>query len=312
MASQKVFDEFGRVSRQSEVLDRLREAVQNELGDSVDQLNLDEQRWGAGGGVHFSAVWVATETNVLIKLGATQKEVHWTRLICERAPDLVPTLFASGRQMGEIQIGWTVTERIKHSCMGPQYLGAEFPMLLEGAVRFQQATRGLEPDGIGTLDESLLAKWLAEGLRQSPPGPVGRVEKRMVSDLAWVKQVCQDEICHGDVQMCNGLTRHDPPANGPLLLIDCQPIVQPWAFDAGYLQVINSIDKSRKGFLGLIPQMASFREARLMSTPPQEAMDRLSAIVLGWFAIRQWGRNPDRHRIPDYRDMTELYIRNRG
>jgi hypothetical protein len=245
---------------------------------------------------------------VLIKLGASPKEVHWCKVISQRVPDLSPTLFASGLTLGDIPLSWTITERIKHCCMGPQYLGAEFPMMLEAAVRFQKATRGLPPEGIATLDEQLLARWLEAGLQENPPGPGKQLADRMPRDLQWICDVCECEICHGDVQMCNGLTRHDPPAYGPLLLIDAQPIVQPWAFDAGYLQVINSPNKSRHGFMGLIPLMGAFRAAHSMSIPPWQTVDRLSAIVLGWFAVRQWARGGERQLIPDYVEMTEHYV----
>jgi hypothetical protein len=109
--------------------------------------------------------------------------------------------------------------------------------------------------------------------------------------------------------MCNVLTRTPPPDRSDALLIDCQPIMQPWAFDAAYPQILNSIDRNRVGYQGLVPKMAHIRSAYGMSSCEGRDLERVARIALAWFAIRLWGLTPDRHSITDYCMETERYIR---
>lgn len=108
--------------------------------------------------------------------------------------------------------------------------------------------------------------------------------------------------------MCNALTRTPPPRPSDALLIDCEPIRQPWAFDAAYPQILNSIDKSRVGYKDLVRTMFRLRHERDMSVCKEQEVDMLASIVGAWLASRMWALCPDRHAIADYRDETERYI----
>jgi hypothetical protein len=285
----------------------LTEHVGRELGALVREVAPERQQWSAGGGLHFSAAWRSTGAPVIVKLGADANQLYWTREVAAAAPDLVPALYASGDRLGELPVGWTVMERAPFGSLGPDWGGAEFGMLLEAAVRFQRAARGIEPRHVRIVDAGAVRRWLEEGLTSEPPGPAQRVVDRVEHDFAWVASVCEIETCHGDVHMCNAVTR-TPPGRGDALLIDCQPAVQPWAFDAAYPQVLNSIDKRRAGYTGLVPEMARIRSEYGMGSVAGRDLERLSRICLAWFAIRLWGLSPGRHTIQDYREETERYV----
>lgn len=278
------------------------------LGPLVRAITVEQQDWSASGGMHLACIWRATETPVLIKLGVNANQLYWTQRMAAVAPDLVPVLYASGEELGDLSIGWTIMERIAFGPLGPAWNGDEFEMLLAAAVRFQRATRTVEPRHTATLDVTMFHRWLQVGLSAAPPGPVEIVMERLERDWAWVADTCAFEICHGDVHMCNVLTRTPPPQRSDALLIDAQPIRQPWAFDAAYPQILNSIDRSRVGYRELVPKMARIRAANGMLSCDRHDLAMLSRITLAWFAIRLWGLTPERHSVTDYRDETERYI----
>ncbi len=91
-----------------------------------------------------------------------------------------------------------------------------------------------------------------------------------------------------------------------MLLIDFQPIKQPWPLDAAYLQVLCSADPERPGFKRLITRMAESRRKRGMNTGSD--VDRTSRITLAWSAISRWGCDLDRHAVLGYRQMLNEYI----
>ncbi|HZG69120.1 MAG TPA: hypothetical protein VEZ12_20470 [Herpetosiphonaceae bacterium] len=284
------------------------ESVEQTLDSVVHSIAVESQEWSAGGGLHLAGVWRATEMPVLIKLGVNPNQLYWTQQMAAAAPDLVPLLYASGDRLGDLRFGWTVMERVMGGPLGPQLNGAEFEMLLEAAVRFQYASRTIEPRHVETMDAAMLRGRLEVGVTANPPGPVDIVVERLEQDWAWVTSVCELEICHGDIHMCNALTRTHPPRHSPALLIDCQPTRQPWALDAAYPQILNSIDKQRVGYRDLVPKMSRLRAGHGMSTCAERDVAVLARITLAWFAIRLWGLTPDRHAIPDYREETEQYI----
>ncbi len=218
----------------------------------------------------------------------------WMPRIAEADPDLQPMLFMFGDHLGDDRIGWTVTEFIEHGNMNYFWLGEEFTMLLDGAVRFQIAAKGIERRHIATMSTEIIAGWIEGGLRNDPPppGPADQILTRLERDFAWVSSICPSEVCHGDIQMCNGLSRLPPPQTGGMVLVDCQPIVQPWAFDAGYLQYINSWDTRRKGYRGLIPKMARIRTEYALPACAGGELARLEKIVLGWYTLKQWRGDP--------------------
>jgi hypothetical protein len=306
---EQIVDQHGRMMRSPAALAALRAAVERDLGSMALAMSVQEQEWSASGGLHLVGTWRESDTPVLIKLGVNLNQLYWTRQIAATAPDLIPKLYASGEKLGDLQIGWTAMERIAFGPLGPAWNGQEFGMLLDAAVRFQRVTRAIEPRHAAVMDAARLRSLLEVGVAAHPPGPVAAVIDRLEADWAWVAATCEREVCHGDVHMCNVLTRTPPPDRGDALLIDCQPSMQPWAFDAAYPQILNSTDRSRVGYQGLVPQMARIRAGYGMSSCAGRDLDKLARITLAWYAIRLWGLTPDRHAIADYCAETEHYIR---
>jgi hypothetical protein len=262
------------------------------------------QEWSLGGGLHFAGRWRATGTPVLVKLGLSANELYWTTHIAEAAPDLVPTLFAAGNQLGDLLLGWAAMEQIPYGPLGPLWQGHEFEMTLEAGVRFHEVAAAIPAGDTATVDASVLRSWLEEGLHLDPPGPAEKVAARAEEDLAWVIDVIGRDVCHHDLHLCNVVTRTPPPLRSRGLLLDVAAVIQPWAFDAAYLQVLNSGDSQRPGSKDLVPKMADLRHEHGLRTCAGRELERLSAITLAWFAMRQWSRNPERHTIPDYAEAT--------
>jgi hypothetical protein len=235
-------------------------------------------------------------------------QLYWTEQMSASAPDLIPVLYASGERLGELPIRWTVMERIAFGPLGPEWNGREFTMVLDAAVRFQRAARRVEPLHIERMDTSLLRRRLQVGVAAAPPGPVAAVMDRLDDDWEWISATCGIETCHADIHMCNALTRTPPPQQSDVLLIDCQPIIQPWAFDAARLQVLNSIDRDRVGYRGCVQKMAQIRSTHGLPSCEGRDLTKVARLTLAWFAIRLWGLTPNRHTIADYRAETERYI----
>lgn len=310
-----IYDERGWISRDPGVISYLTDLVQNtsSIKEDVEEIVPCEQSTGAGGGFHFSGIHSRFRTPVLIKIGVNANELYWMQMIHEHASDLSPVLHASGNTLGSLEMGWTVVEQIDCKGMGPEWKGDEFTMLLDAAVRFQKFSRDIEPQYFGMFHLGMLQDWFSQTLKCDPPGPVESLRERIKRDFEWISSVCPFEICHGDIQMLNGLVRTKPPEKSPVLLIDCQPMLQPWAFDAGYLQVINSIDKKRAGYKDLITKMNDIRRSYSLETCLTQDLEKLSKIILAWFAVRQWRRKPTwpdwfLEKYPDYIEETKRYI----
>jgi hypothetical protein len=219
---------------------------------------------------------------VLVKLGVNANQLYWSRMVAKSAPDLMPLLYASGDGLGDLEMGWIVMERIPFGPLGPGWNGDEFVMLLDAAVRFQREAGNIEARHVATLDVDMLRSWLEVGIGLDPPGPVDGVLERFEADFAWVAPVCGYEVCHGDVHMCNALSRTPPPLSSAAVLIDCQPIIQLWAFDAAYPQVLNSIDTSRVGYFDFAFHLVVLhpgRETALRRDQARAASERYDATA---------------------------------
>jgi hypothetical protein len=305
---EQIIDEQGRIVRSPAALAALIAQVEQQLGSQVGGLAIEEQIWSSSGAVHMGGLWRASETPLLIKLGVNRNQLYWSEQIAATAPALLPHLYASGERIGELPISWVALERIAYGPLGPAWGGEEFTMLLDAAVRFQRAARAVEPRHTQRMDAALLRRWLAVGVAAQPPGPVDSVMDTLDADWSWLAAACGLEVCHGDIHMCNILTRTAPPDSSEGLLIDCQPIIQPWAFDAAYPQILNSTDRARVGYRELVPKMARIRAAYGLPSCAAADLERVARLALAWFAIRLWGLTPDRHSIADYRAETERYI----
>ncbi len=94
--------------------------------------------------------------------------------------------------------------------------------------------------------------------------------------------------------MANALCRTDPPG-GEALLIDHHPTRMPWACEGAKPEILNA-DPNRAGCRGLVAKQAVIRAQLGLSTPSGAELERLQAIVLGWWAIQMWayiGPSPD-------------------
>lgn len=314
MRLQDVYEEDGwSIRRDPEVIGHLQMLLANTAGlrEAIDGLEPEEQSKGAGGGFHFGGVHRPTDTPVLIKLGSSLSERYWMEQMCRVAPGLVPSVYATGDRLGDLDLGWIVLERVECHHLGPQWEGNEFDMLLDAAAHFQVAARQIPMACVERIDLERLRAFFDEGLFGDglvldQPGPTEVVVHRLEEDFEWVCSVCRYEVCHGDIQMNNGLALGAPPGRCPLLLVDPLPKWQPWAFDAGYLQAINSEDRKRKGYTGLVRKLAHYRMGRGLEICSEADLDRLEKIAVGWYAIWCWDSEDAADR--DYAAEVERYV----
>ncbi|MCL5999171.1 MAG: aminoglycoside phosphotransferase family protein [Chloroflexi bacterium] len=279
------------------------------IADELEGMAPVSQEWSASGALHFQAVHRATQTRVLLKVGVSQNEMFWTEEISRCAPHLVPTLFLSGRHLDHLDLSWKVVEVAEGGVLGPQWGGREFEMLLESGVEFQRIALGIRPPSdqaqLDTRTRDVVGRWLHDALPHQPPGPAQALVDRLDEHFGWIEANCEFVTCHGDLHMCNAVTRTGPPI-GSVLLIDFAPCRQPWAFDAARLQVLNSTDPARVGFRDLVRKMAAIRHTKGLSICPD--LDRLSRITLAWFAMVMWHHIPDRRSNLAYREILRQYI----
>jgi hypothetical protein len=296
-------DSSRRIIQSREVIDYLHRAVLAEpaITSVAAAIEPDPQLWGSSA-LHFSARHTDTGAPALLKLNVPADQLWWTRQLARAYPDLIPLVYASG-DLAVAGLGWVLWERVEGG-LHPGWHGREFDMLLEAGVAFQRASRTLadaarEAGVLHTLRIEDLAEGLEQGLRQAAPGPAGQVLSRLATDWAWVSQVCDGEVCHGDLHMANALCRDEPPG-GVALLIDHHPMLQPWAYEAAKPEILNA-DPARAGCRGLVARQAAMRARLGMTAPAGAELARVQAIVLGWWAIQLWGyigESPD----PAWRD----------
>ena len=306
---QTFIDQAGHLIRTPATFQALQIVVQRELEPFIDGLACEDEGWRASGGVSLTGVWRATAEPVLLKLGLDANQHYWTEQLATTTAALIPRLYASGAMLGDWPLNWVVLERVPFGSLGPDWQGAEFTMVLDAAVRFQQAAQRIEPRHVRQMDVAWWRRELTAGVAAEPPGPVATVLDRLEADWAWLTTVCPPQICHGDAHMTNVVSRTPPPQPSQALLIDCQPISQPWPCEAAYLQVLNSIDRARVGYRGLVAQMAQLRLKYGLPVGQDRDLAKAAQLTLAWYAIRFWGMIPQRHTIADYRAETERYIR---
>ena len=312
----RILDEHNCVLKTPEVTAYLHRLVLGEpaISSAVCDVHPDPQHWGQSA-LHFSARRIGSGEPALLKVNVAPDQRWWTRGLARAAPELLPRVFAIGEQVGGVELGWVVWERVPGG-LSPAWRGREFEMLLEGGVRFQMAARALEQaaQAAGVLHElrvEELAGWLEQGVQRGAPGPADRVLRRVAEDWAWVKAVCETEVCHGDLHMANALCRDEPPG-GAALLIDYHPTRMPWACEPAKPEILNA-EPTRAGCRGLVAKQAAIRARLGLSAPSGPELERLQAIVLGWWAIHMWaaiGPSPDPGwRAPQiWRAENQAYI----
>jgi hypothetical protein len=295
----QLLDETDRIIKTHQVIAHLHTLVLAEpaITSLVSQLEPDPQPWGRSA-LHFSARLMSSGAPALLKVNVATDQLWWTRLLAQEYPALLPHVFAAGEYVGGQKLGWILWERVRGG-LHPGWQGREFDMILEAGVRFQVASRKLahSAQAAGLLAElhvEDLAERLEQGVRRAAPGPAKRVLRRVFEHWAWVKESCETEVCHGDLHLANALCRDEPPG-GEALLIDHHPTRMPWVCEAAKPEILNA-EPSRTGCRGLVAKQAAIRSRLGLSAPTGAELERLQAIVLGWWAIQTWayiGPSPD-------------------
>ena len=161
-------------------------------------------------------------------------------------------------------------------------------MLMAAGARFHRFARRhpTGPHSVTTVDD--VAAWIGSAIGRDAPGPAASLLESLDQDWRFVCEVCPPETCHGELHMANVLSRRPAPQIGDAVLIDFEPSLMPWAFEAAYCQVLNS-DPARVGWQGLVPLLAKRRDAIGLPTISNDAdLGRVEAITLGWYALRMW------------------------
>jgi hypothetical protein len=292
-------DARGCIIKTRDVVERLHDLVLAEpaITRVAAEVALDPQVWGQSG-LHFSARLIGSGEPALLKVNVARDQLWWTRSLAQQYPELLPRVFATGDHIGGESLGWILWERVRNG-LHPGWAGREFDMILEAGVRFQIASRTLAASAhaVGVLAELRvedLAERLEQGVRRAAPGPADQVLRRVFEDWAWVNDICETEVCHGDLHMANALCRDDPPG-GDALLIDYHPTRMPWACEAAKPEILTA-EPTRIGCRMLVARQAAIRSRLGLSAPTGADLERLQAIVLGWWAIQMWahiGSSPD-------------------
>jgi hypothetical protein len=308
----QLLDASNCVIKTREVIEHLHRLVLADpaITSVVSEVEPDPQQWGQSA-LHFSARRIGSGEPVLLKVNVARDQLWWTRNLAQVYPELLPQVFATGEHVGDAQLGWVLWERVQGG-LYPGWQGREFDMLLEAGVKFQAASRTLahSAQAAGVLSELRVEDFagrLEQGVRRAAPGPADRVLERVFEDWAWVNDVCETEVCHGDLHMANALCRDEPPG-GEALLIDHHPTRMPWACEPAKLEILNA-DPARPGCRGLVAKQAAIRLRLGLSAPAGADLTRLQAIVLGWWAIQMWaavGPSPD----PNWRAQRTWHSEN--
>jgi hypothetical protein len=287
----QLIDASNRLIKTPEVIDFIFHLVRADstLATLISEIHPEPQPWGQSA-LHFSAHLIHSGHPVLLKVNVPFDQLWWTRQLAHSHPHLLPHLFASGDQLGETPLGWLLWERVRGG-LHPGWLGREFDLILDAGVAFQLAARALAPaaqaaGALAQLRVEDLAERLEQGVRRGAPGPAARVLARVFEHWNWVTEVCEMEVCHGDLHLANAVCRELPP-EGVALLIDHHPTRMPWACEAAKPEILNA-EPSRAGCRGLIAKQAAMRTGRGLSTPEGAELARLQAIVLGWWALQMW------------------------
>ncbi len=310
-----IFDKAGRILATPDVIAYLHERVLAEpaITAVAGDLQPEPQQWGSTS-LHFAASHRGSGQALLLKLNVPPDQLWWTRALAGANADCIPRVYGSGRLAGD-EVGWVLWERIDGG-LHPGWQGREFDMLLEAGVAFQIASRAFgqaaEQAGIlHTLQLDDLAARIEAGVRRAAPGPAAEVLRRLPADWRWVHDVCERDICHGDLHLANALYR-DAPAEPRALLIDYHPTLMPWACEPAKPEILNA-DPARQGCRHLVAKQAAIRARHGLPVPAGAELARLEAIVLGWWAIQMWayiGDAPDPNwRSPQvWRAENQSYI----
>lgn len=290
------------------VLDALRQhpALQTleDITSAADELSHD---WHSH--LHFTARATATGRSFVIKTGVTDGELYWTEQLARVAPDGFPQLLAANSiptTDDHNRIHFIVTENLPHRLIGSLWQGRQTDLLLDAAACFYQATLLVPARHLSLLSWEDVSQWLTEGIARNPPGDWRAVVSHAERDYAWLLQTCPFVICHGDLHVGNALSRTAPP-DGVALLIDINPVLQPWVFDAAWIEACAWSDQEQRGIGYTIQGLAGRRRNLGLDVLPLDVQEKAGRIALSWFAIRNW--DPDHLEfMVGFREATEAFI----
>ncbi|MFD2079658.1 Fructosamine-3-kinase [Actinopolymorpha cephalotaxi] len=240
-------------------------------------------------GMIFRAAWGPTGEPVVLKLNATAIELDWMLEVSQRAPGLVPQVYASGRRLGDADVGWLVLRRVPHHLDAGSH--ADWRKLMLAAARFQQVASDIDEPTYAPIDAAFFEWCMPEAIRAGCPGPAAEVLARLHQDLSWVDEHSARVRCHGDVYFGNALSE---VPGGPVLLIDPTPRTSNWAWDAAYAQMLSG----KEGTPRLVPLLAEARRSLGLPIGDPSALDRLETILLAWSSMLWWAIKPNRRADP--------------
>ena len=274
------------------------------IAPAVEELSHD---WHSH--LHFTARVRATTLSVIIKTGVTEGEIYWTEHLAEAAPNLFPQFLMAGYVFAPDsfdRINFLVTERLPYSLIGPLWQGRQKEMLLDAAAYFHQAAQSVAAKHLPHLSLKEVTHWPAEGGTCPPPDDWRSVAAFAEQDYNWLLQECPFVVCHGDLHVGNAFSRTAPPS-GDALLIDINPILQPWVFDAAWVEACMWNSQARDGIGYAVRELAERRRVLGLEALPPDVQEKAGRIALSWFAIRNW--DPDHLEfMPGFQEATEAFI----
>lgn len=258
--------------------------------------------------LHFTAHDSASDLPVVIKVGVSEAEMYWTAHLSSANPTLFPKLFAVDHlpvRADRGATGFIATEKIPYPLIGPDWEGRQSGMLLDAVAAFYQAAQSVPTHHVSPLPLAEVKRWV-DGGSKNPPGDWRGVRDHAGEDYAWLQRSCPFEVCHGDLHVGNALSR-TPPPDGIALLIDLNPILQPWVFDAAWVEVCAWSDHRRRGTGYTIRRLAERRSRLGLPALPADVQEKAGRIALGWLAICLW--DPDHLEfMPGHKEATEAHI----
>ena len=292
------------VRRTDEAIEYITALLISETSQVLTDIQPALQEWGIQA-IHFTARLSETSSPIIVKVGISPDELFYAQQLDKKEPELVPTVYASGR-LAEMDICWAAFELIPYGPLGPLWEGNEYDLMIEAGVKFQRLAQKIAPSEIARRNRNSFRQSLEQGAEKNAPGPVHKILRNFDQQWDWLISVCSIEICHGDLHLGNGLSRHPAP-NGPAVLIDFSPLYQPWCFDAAYLQALSIGDRNRRNHSNLVKKMAHLRADFGLSTVRDMDLDKMQILTVGWFALAEW--QPQRQvYFPHYIAQTEELI----
>lgn len=258
-----------RVRRDAGIPDRLAASIQAALG-CAKFLRLDV--------LSDSLLYVGELDGfeVIVKLDVTESALYWTRTLAEHCGTLAPRVFASGDQIGELDVCWLVMERLRP----PPDPATQLADAVAASVALHLAGPKVDLTLAYDAKQPAIRGWLERAAADSAPPAASLLMETLDTDWAWLEARCEPSLAFGDLHAGNVLARDD----GSVVLIDPIPRVSPWLFDAAYAQVISASPNA-----GFCLSVAKARIAAGLPALDGPDFTRAETLFLGWMAALWWG-----------------------